>query len=683
MSHQRYAFAHMTVGTCYYPEHWDEALWAQDLARMQECGVTVIRIGEFAWSLFEPQEGTFCFDLFDRFLALCEKAGMQVIFGTPTATPPAWLTHKYPEVLNCRIDGAPYRHGLRRHYNYNAPVYLEKCARITEKLAERYGKHPAVIGWQIDNEINCELDVFYSEADNAAFRVFLREKYGTLEALNHAWGAVFWSQNYTDWAQVHVPRLAANGSVNPHQHLDYLRFISHSARRFCALQSEILRRFIAPGVFITTNGLFGHLDNHAMTEESLDLMTYDSYPNFAFGLDRAGKIDRLADRWSGKKLTEVRSITEHFGIMEQQSGAGSWTCRMENPMPRPGQMLLWAMQSVAHGADFVSFFRWRTCTFGTEIYWHGILDHDNRDNRRMQELRTFAARMKQLEPVCGARVEAQIALLKDYDNVFDAEADNWHRLAAAQSEDALFEVSQLAHTPLDFAYIADDTPPEALARYKALVLPHAFIMTPARAALLCAYVQAGGMLIVGARSGCKDECGRCVMTPMPGLLAGLTGTDVKEYTLCSPAEDVPCALWDGERIPMPVMNEVIAPLEGTKVLARFASSYYAGEAAVTEKRVGAGRVLHVAGALSAQLARKLLDYLGLLEPLAELADAPEEIELVPRRGENGRFLFALNYQPRPVSMTLKAQALSLFTGERESGTITLPAYGVSVWRIED
>ena len=682
MSQQRYAFDAMTVGVCYYPEHWDEALWEDDLARMLESGITVVRVGEFAWSLFEREEGVFGFDLFDRFLDLCARKGMKVIFGTPTATPPAWLTQKYPQVLNCDINGVPYRHGLRRHYNYNAPVYLEKCAIITEKLAQHYGEHEAIIGWQIDNELNCEVSVFYSEADNAAFRVFLQEKYETLDALNRAWGTIFWSQTYTAWDQVFVPQKAPNDSVNPHQHLDYLRFISRSAIRFCGVQADILRRYIGRDVFLTTNGLFPHLDNHEMTDRHLDLMTYDSYPNFAFGLDKAGKLDTLRDRWWGMSLSEMRSISPHFGIMEQQSGAGSWTCRMDNPMPRPGQMTLWAMQSVAHGADFVSFFRWRTCTFGTEIYWHGLLGYDNRDNRRMAELRTFAGYMARLAPVCGAAYEAQVAVVRDYDNIFDAEVDNWHRRVTRQSEGALFEVSQLCHTPMDYLYLRDGMDAQELARYKALIMPHAAIMTAERVKLLEDYVRAGGALIIGARSGYKDEHGHCVMAPQPGLLQALTATDVGEYTFATPAEEEPCALWDGERIPMPVMNDVLTPLEGAKVLARFASSYYAGEAALTERALGAGRVLHLGGAFSAQMVRKLLDRLGLLELFADIALAPQGVELIMRNQAGQRYLFALNYQMTDETVTLKTPMTSLLDGETHAGEYVLKAYGVQVWAVK-
>ena len=212
---QNFQWGKLELGTCYYPEHWDKSLWESDLDRMLAHGITTIRIAEFAWSLVEPQEGQFTFAFWDEFLDLAEAKGMKVIFGTPTATPPAWLTDKYPEVLNARRDGVLYRHGMRRHYNYNSKKYQELAARVVEQLGQHYGKRPCIVGWQIDNEFNCETQQFYSESDTVAFRRFLQEKYGTLEALNQAWGAVFWDQTYTSWEQVYVPRTTYGDGVNP------------------------------------------------------------------------------------------------------------------------------------------------------------------------------------------------------------------------------------------------------------------------------------------------------------------------------------------------------------------------------------------------------------------------------------------------------------------------------------
>lgn len=679
---QNFLWNEMTMGACYYPEHWEESLWEPDLARMKEAGISVIRIAEFAWNKIEPKEGKFDFSFFDRFLELCLRMEMKVIFCTPTATPPAWLTEKHPEVLNARADGVLYRHGGRKHYNYNSTVYQDYCKKIVTQIAMHYAPHPSIIGWQIDNELNCELNEFYSEADSAAFCAFLQEKYGDLDRLNKAWGTVFWNQTYTDWTEIHVPRPVPSQGINPHMHLDYYRFVAESAFKFCKMQSDIVRRYCKKGDFITTNGMFGHIDNHRMQKECLDIYTYDSYPNFAYGLGTRPKENPLNDRWNSKSQNEVRSICPHYGIMEQQSGAGGWTTRMEGPAPRPGQLTLWAMQSVAHGADFISFFRWRTCTFGTEIYWHGILDYDNRENRKLREVKDFYRKLKALDPVCGAEYVASFGLIKDYDNVWDRETDAWHRRIAAYSEDEIFAGAELSNLPYDVVYLQKDSALSDLTKYPVLIYPHPIIMDAQRAALLEAYVEQGGTLVVGCRSGLKNSNGICEMLPQPGLLGKLTGTDVRDFTYTSPAEDDTFALWNGKKLKTPVFNDILTPLEGTRVLAAYANSYYAGEAALTEHEVGAGRVLHLGSAFSRDSVSGLLEYAGVTPPSAEWIEADgRDVELTLRRKDGRTFLFALNFNAREVCFVLKKPARAMYEDEVVKGPVRLPAFGTAVYEV--
>lgn len=682
MEKQRFQFKEMTAGVCYYPEHWPKEMWRDDLRRIREAGISVIRIAEFAWTIFEPAEGTFSFDFFDEFLAVAEEEGIKVIFGTPSATPPAWLTEKYPEVLNARKDGVLLRHGGRRHYNYNSPVYRKLTARIVEQLARHYGQHPCLVGWQIDNELNCETSEFYSEADHAAFRSFLKEKYGTLDALNAAWGTVFWSETYTDWEQLHCPRPVINNGDNPHLMLDYRRFVSASCLTFAGMQAEIIRKYKKPGDFITTNGLFGDMDNHKLQQDSLDIYTYDSYPNFAFEIDRDPKHSKdLNDRKWTRNLTETRSVCPHFGIMEQQSGGGGWTSRMEMPAPRPGQLTLWAMQSVAQGADFISFFRWRTCAFGTEMYWHGILDYDGRDNRKLAEVKDFISKMKTLDPVCGAENAAGFALLKDYDNIFDSETDIWHRRIASASEKEIFAASELNHTPYNIVYMKEETELAELAAYKVLVYPHPFIMSEKRAEVLKQYVANGGTLIVGCRSGLKDMNGKCVMLPQPGLLQELTGTDVRDFTYTSPNEDEIFAVWNGEKLMTPVFNDVLTALPGTEVLAAYGNGYYKGEAALTRHAYGKGQVLHLGSTFTREGFARILDYAGALEPFREIVTAPEDVEVVLREKDGQRFLFVLNFMAEERTITLHKPGTLLYNGETVQGEVTLPAFGTAVYRV--
>lgn len=680
---QNFKWNTLSLGTCYYPEHWDESLWKEDLERMLAHGIQTIRIGEFAWNKVEPREGVFTFEFFDRFLEVAAQTKIKVIFGTPTATPPGWLTNAYPEVLNCRMDGVKFRHGMRRHYNYNSPVYQKFCKRIVEKFGEHYAKHPNVVGWQIDNEINCEVDEFYSESDTLAFREFLKEKYKTLDALNQAWGAVFWNQEYTGWEEIYVPRTTIHNSTNPHQTLDYIRFVSDSAVRFCKMQSDILRKYIKPGDFITTNGMFQNLDNHRMTDEALDVYTYDSYPNFAYCLCEDPKHSKnLNDRRWSDKLTEVRSICPHFGIMEQQSGANGWNTKMEAPAPKPGQMMLWAMQSIAHGADYVSFFRWRTCTFGTEIYWHGILDYDNRDNRKLEEVKRIYDRVQAIQETAGAENQAAVAVVKDYSNIWDAKVDVWHQRLAWSSEEEIFLASQINHTPVDYVYLLDSTEVEELTRYQVLIYPHGLILSERKAELLKAYVEKGGCLILGARTGQKDENGKCVMMPMPGLLAEATGSDVKEFTFVGPADDKVNMNWNGTLLDTGIFNDILEPIgSNVKVLAKYAGNYYKGRPALIENQYGNGKVIHFGGTFTQENVKAILEYVDVLKPYCDILELPKDCEITVKKKEGKTYIFVLNYVEKPQEIFIKKAVKDMDTKEQVQGKICLGSYETKVYEL--
>lgn len=676
----------LRLGVCYYPEHWPESLWEDDYRRMRELGLSVIRVAEFAWTVFEPEEGTFSFDLFDRALDLAHRHGLSVIFGTPTATPPAWLTHKYPEVLNVRRDGVKYQHGQRRHYNYNAPVYRELCARIVTKLAEHYRDHPAIIGWQIDNEINCETNVFYSAADHAAFRDWIRARYRTLDALNRAWGTVFWNQTYTEWEQVHLTRPTVSDSPNPHQLLDEKRFISDSAISFVKLQADILRR-LAPSHFVTTNGLFGHLDSHRMTEEALDFFAYDSYPNFATIWSDEGSEPLLDRRWSWF-LSVARDISPRFWVMEQQAGPGGWVNRMAAPSPKPGQLRLWSYQSVAHGADAVTYFRWRTATMGTEIYWHGINDYHNRPNRRLAEVARVGEEFARVgATVAGSEYVAHIAILRDYDNEWDGEFDEWYGPLTHRSEVAWFKTLQHRHVPVDITYLRSGTTLEDLSRYQALVYPHPAILSDETAALLSAYVRQGGRLIFGCRTGYKDSTGQCRMQPLPGPAAELCGVEVADFTLIGKRKPGPALAWaDGisaEDAGAEGFNDILrVTAPDTEVLARYRGTYYDGEPALTRRRAGDGAAYYYGAAFNRAVVEALISELGLRSPADGALELPKDVELAIRRrpGTQESFWFLLNYADTEQTVGVRGARGELLSGRTVQGSLRLEPHGVAILR---
>lgn len=677
---QQFRFPALSLGTCYYPEHWAPSLWQSDMQRMKAAGITTIRIAEFAWSKTEPTEGSFTFTFFDEFLDVAEREGMCVIFCTPTATPPAWLTERYPEVLNARKDGVPYRHGMRRHYNYNAPIYRTLCARIVEKLAEHYAARPCIIGWQIDNELNCETDEFYSDADTTAFRDFLRKRYGSLDALNDAWGTAFWNQTYTDWNEVYVPRLTVTGGANPHQQLDYSRFVSESVISFCAMQADIIRRYKKPGDFITTNGMFANVDNVRMTDDALDIYMYDSYPNFAYALDADPAHDnRLHDRYWSRNLTEVRGVCPHFGIMEQQVGAHGWNTRMATPAPKPGQLTLWAFQSLAHGADYLSFFRWRSARFGTEMYWQGILDYDSRDTRKLAEVTTLAARLKRLQALAGSHYVADVAVLRDYDNLWDARTDKWHGKLHHASEDEIFVACQLSHTPLDFCFLRDDSDVSELSRYKVLFYPHPYILTEARAALLAAYVKGGGTLILGARTGMKDVRGQCVARPMPGLLSTLTQTTVEDFTFVGATDGSVNMRFGDNELDTGLFNDVLTVSEQAgarrpRIIATYTGNYYAGAPAAVQTQHGDGSVIHFGGTFTRKTTVTFLAHTNVLSPYENILQLPADCELSVREKDGLRTYLVLNYSAQPQTMRAFSPLVNVETGAACSGEQQLAPY---------
>ena len=392
--------------------------------------------------------------------------------------------------------------------------------------------------------------------------------------------------------------------------------------------------------------------------------------------------DDLNDRKWSKNLTEVRSICPHFGIMEQQSGANGWNTRMEAPAPKPGQMTLWTMQSIAHGADYVSFFRWRTATVGTEIYWHGILDYDNRYNRKLAEVNRIWHRVEAIENVTGAEYKAAFALVKDYDNVWDAQLDVWHERLMKKSEKEIFVAAQLSHTPMDVFYLKDSTEVEELKKYPVLIYPHPLILTKKRAKVLNEYVKAGGKLIIGARTGQKDKHGHCVMESMPGLLTNVSHTDVKEFTFVGPADDPVSMDWNGKEIETGIFNDILAAAgENVEVLAKYTSNYYAGRPALIRTNTHQGYTLHFGGTFTRQNVTEFLTYTGIIDPWKELIELPADCEIAVREKNDAKYIFVLNYSSEKQDITLKTRMIDLYTTSYSEGMITLEPYETKVYQM--
>lgn len=419
-------------------------------------------------------------------------------------------------------------------------------------------------------------------------------------------------------------------------------------------------------------------------ECGLDFITFDSYPNLAFDLSKdPNQPGNLNDRKWSWNLMWTRSVSPVFGIMEQQAGANGWTTRMETPAPKPGQMKLWTMQSIAHGADMVAYFRWRTSPIGCEIYWHGLNGYANTDNRRLRELKEIGQINSALESIRGTTYKAKVAVLKDYSNVWDLAVDVWHGRVDSFSDNSWFEATQLTHTPCDFFYLREQTGLKDLSVYEMLVYPHPAIMEPKTADLLKEYVENGGTLIFGARTGYKDKFGRCPMRPMPGLISEWCGVTVTDYTLVGSGDGEISIEWNGKQISTPVFNEVLKTNDSdTEILARFRGNYYDGQPALCHKSLGKGHVFYLGASFSVEMAKTLLEKANQISPYQQLLELPEAVELAVRTDGETDYLFILNYKDVEVKIKLNQALPELISGEVIEGITTLKPFDVKIVKFE-
>ena len=405
----------MKLGVCYYPEHWPEERWLTDARLMAEAGLQVVRIGEFAWAQMEPEEGRFDWGWLDRAVDTLAARGLEIVMGTPTPTPPAWLVQRYPQVLPVDSHGRTRRFGSRRHVCPNSSDYYRLTECIVTALAERYGRRPAIIGWQIDNEFGChDTARCYCAECAAAFRKWLQARYGDLKALNEAWGAAFWSQWYTGWEQIEPPILAVT-EQNCSQVLDYYRFSSDSWAAYAGFQAHLLREHGDPRKFISHNymGSFPDLDYYKLGEP-LDLVTWDSYPTgyaemtsphlYMPGEPHSPHAHDVGDPYvTGFCHAITRGIKQApFWVMEQQAGGINWADY--NPGVDRGAVRLWTWHALAEGADAVVYFRWRACLFAQEQMHTGLRKHDGSADLGYVEVKELQGERALMDKIAAAAV---------------------------------------------------------------------------------------------------------------------------------------------------------------------------------------------------------------------------------------------------------------------------------------
>ncbi|WP_259938570.1 beta-galactosidase [Sulfitobacter sp. M368] len=522
-----------SLGTCYYPEHWPEEIWTEDARRMAEAGLTWVRIGEFAWSRLEAVPGEYTFGWLDRAIEILGAAGLKVVLGTPTATPPRWLVDKHPDMLALDAEGRPRGFGSRRHYCFSHVGYLAECSRIVTALAERYGRNQHVAAWQTDNEYGChDTTISYSVAARDAFRGWLRTRYpgagndGDIAALNAAWGNVFWSMEYDNFDQIELPNLTVT-EPNPAHALAFRRFASDQVVAFNRAQVEIIRAHSDAPITHNYMGRITDFD-HFKVGEDLDFASWDSYP-LGFLEDRVGADADHQRRFARQGDPDFQAFHHdlyravgkgRWWVMEQQPGPVNWA--PSNPAPAPGVVRLWSWEAFAHGAEAVCYFRWRQAPFAQEQMHSGLLRIDSADAPGLDEARKVAAEIADAPDVSAA--QAPVALIFDYDA--DAAWTVQPHGAGLSYFALVFDTYKaLRRLGLSVDILPPNTPDFTV--YKLIVAPGLMHMPET---LKAALAKTQAQVVLGPRSGARDA-DMCIPLPMPPAIAGLDVTVARVESL--------------------------------------------------------------------------------------------------------------------------------------------------------
>jgi beta-galactosidase len=630
----------------------------------------------------EPAEGKFDFAWLRRAVQTLHKRDISVILGTPSAAPPPWLTARYPEIVEVNAQGEPLHPGGRRFTCPTNQTYRRLSLSIATEMARAFAEVPGVIGWQIDNELTLSPSPrCYCNFCQAGFQAWLRSKYGSLDNLNRSWGTVFWSQTYTEFTQIPVP-LPSGGDPNPGLALDYDRYQSHANVSFLEEQLGMLRT-ACPRHFVTTNNVGPPVDNIDLRDlyKNLDFAALDNYPGFFKMLlhEQAKSTDISWDLINTTVALQhdfARGIKggKSFMIMEEQSGKAGQ--RTFSPQPEKGQVRLWTYQAVAHGAMGVNYFRWDTATFGTEEYWHGILNHDRSWSPAYDEIKQTVKELKALGPeVLHSQYPAETALVFDYDCDWALQIQPGHYALRYMDQITSWYGSITAsHTGIDVVAPGADWTP-----YKVVFAPLAYVLSEAQGERIWSFVQQGGVFVSNFRLGVKTETSQIVRTPLPGLLHDVMGVTVKDYVPIYSARPAVAfsSVLSGPDAEVGIWMDVLQP-SGAEVLGTYTSGAHAGQAAITMNSFRRGKAVYIGADLDAESLARVLRTLAAQAGVAQPLEVPPGVELTVRAAGNKQWMFLLNHTPAVQTVKIRRPTTDLLTGETHNETIDLSAYAVRV-----
>jgi beta-galactosidase len=660
----------LAYGGDYNPEQWPEEVWEQDATLMRRAGVTLVSVGIFSWGMLEPRPGEFEFGWLDKVLGLLHDAGIAVDLGTPTAAPPPWFLHQHPEARPATRDGLLLGGGSRQTYCPSSPAYASAAAGITRQLAERYGSHPAVVLWHVNNEYGAPVGECYCETSAAAFRDWLRERYGDLDTLNDHWGASFWSQRYGQWDEIDAPRTSAT-AVNPAQRLDFARF-SSDALLACFRRERDILHALSPGIPVTTNFMATNCKSvdYWRWAAEVDVISNDNYLT-------AEATDSYLGLAMSADLTRSLAGGGPWLLMEHSTSAVSWQPR--NIAKRPGEMRRNSLAHVARGADGVLFFQWRASRFGVEKHHSAMLPQGGTGTRVWREVAGLGAEIASLGGLRGTVVEPDIALLWDWQSWWAQELD-WRPtvdLGYLERVRAWYEASLRAGLTADFAH------PEAaeLSRYRVVIAPALYLTTERAAENLRRYVEGGGTLVVSCFSGIVDDHDRVYPGPYPGALRDVLGLTVEEWLPLRAGERVTLT-WEEAGIAQPgadAWTESVI-LAGAKPVAWYADGPAAGGTAITRYDLGEGRSWYVSARTDAPTTAAVFAAAcasaGLNPPAAPVQPGawPRDLEIVRRTDGQRRFCMLINHGDTAAAVRLAGRVVTVpagdvrvITGESDSG----------------
>ena len=656
------------TGVYYYPEHWDESQWERDFRKMRELGFEFTHFAEFAWAQLEPEEGVYDFAWLDRAVALAAKYDLKVIMCTSTATPPVWLSRKYPEILLKDEQGITLDHGARQHASFASPLYRELAFRMIEKLAEHYGNDARIVGWQLDNEPAVQFD--YNPKAEQGFRDFLREQYDNdIAALNAAWGTAFWSEVYRSFDEITLPK-RAQMFMNHHQILDYRRFAAKQTNDFLNEQCLLIKRY-AKNQWVTTNYIPNYEEGHIGGSPALDFQSYTRYMVYGDneGIGRRGYRvgNPLRIAFANDFFRPIQGV---YGVMELQPGQVNWGAI--NPQPYPGAVRLWLWSVFAGGSDFICTYRYRQPLYGTEQYHYGIVGTDGvtvtpggeEYAQFMQEIKSLRGRVAEREKKPADYLARRTAILFNHENSWSIERQpqnrTWNTLGHIEK---YYRTLKAFGAPVDFITEKQDLTP-----YPVVIVPAYQLADKELVERWTAYAKQGGNLVISCRTAQKDRFGRLPEAPFGSMIFDLTGNEMEFYDLLLPDEPGVVKMGNNH-YRWNTWGEILRPAKGTQVWATFEEEFYAGKPAVTTRRLGRGTVTYVGvdstdGALEKAVLKRLYDELNI-----PVLDLPYGVTMEYRNGMG----IVLNYGDKPYRFELPEGAKVLL-GEEE-----IPTAGVLVF----